>query len=487
MINFKRQISSACAMITISLTVVAQEYDHLSPLSPPKLPKEMTQRQQEAPEWFEQEFGSFQQMRYYKSRERLNHDITAFKKAKWSLISGDLKSARRFLRRLDNHSSPLSISMQRMQALIYFLDENFQEAQQILGGHHFSFVHSFTHFKETCSLQVLLALIQTPQEHQQTQRMHQRCQQALSAYSTNSGLWIDHLVKISSGQLSEIIGSEISDIGPLTESLELMRIFFKTALFSQNTSLLIPQLEMIPAEFYQYLFFREIIAFHYLRSGEYQKAYDFVEGIDSLNSDLIRAHLSLRRQQYEIAYGHFQLAKKRAPYSQDILSPLLALSWQLTQWREAREHLYSLMDYTYQDVEFQVMDMAFLLKKGKYQQALEIYNRLSVNNNGELSKVISMMGAHLVIVEQDLFRTQAIIEKACQNGHELYCWMAHQTLIWPNFVRSLHRHDHETLSDLTLSQLKDMPPAVRLQENLYINQRDIEELDTQETRHLFHW
>ena len=69
------------------------------------------------------------------------------------------------------------------------------------------------------------------------------------------------------------------------------------------------------------------------------KAFEYIEGLSSPNSENIRGNLFLAQKKYELAYAQFKLALKRKVNSQNSLERIIPISWMLKQWKDGLEYI----------------------------------------------------------------------------------------------------------------------------------------------------
>ena len=400
-------------------------------------------------------------------------DSIHLRKAKSFIVSGDLDMARHFLRRINDASSNLFPLKRRYESLIFFLEKKYSSSLSILRDKIFT---PFFRFREVCH-QKLLAMIMA-REMETFWAEFDRCSQANRGMEKGGPLWMR--------SFRSIMGVNLDEGEPLNFSdNETTMIQFKSLLYFDREKIIADKITEIPPESYEYLRFRELLAFVYYRTDNLPLALTLLEGLDSANADNIRGNMALEKKDYEKAFGHFKKALEKKPHSLNALDRIIPTAWILGRWQEGI-NLLKLLPEEYGHRERRLaIESAFLIKLGKFQQAEE--NMVSVKNafkrnagisdNPHLPKEIPIMLSYLALVmgdKRDLLENSHV---ACKNFNAFNCWLIYQQLLWEDLTRTLERSG-SLHGAFDIEDLKKKEPVTPLQEEILVHQEDIEKLDS---------
>src|SRR5690606_1361977 len=133
---------------------------------------------------------------------------------------------------------------------------------------------------------------------------------------------------------------------------------------------IIPKIPDFAPEVFQDKELRELIGFLYYREAELVKAYEFIEDLDTPNSENIKGNLYLAGKKYELAYGQFKLALNRKNNSQNALERITPVAWLLSQWEDGANYVEEIrFQDDAQRFRAKVLKTSFLTMAKKYKEA----------------------------------------------------------------------------------------------------------------------
>jgi hypothetical protein len=223
----------------------------------------------------------------------------------------------------------------------------------------------------------------------------------------------------------------------------------------------------------------------YLRRGENEKALSFIDDINTANSENIKGNINLQKDEYELAYGHFKLAMQKKQDSANSLERLLPISWLLNQFEDGREYIENPSLKNMDSRNKRGIKIAFLIRLKKYAEAQSELDTLTLEYKNHPPIEVDVMGTYLSIMnnKNDVTYDQRLIEdsaeRACRAFDGFSCWMAMKLAQWDKLGKTILRTD-DIFSDksMTLESLRLPTSVTPLKEQINIDQRDIEELDS---------
>ncbi|MCO4794762.1 MAG: hypothetical protein KC493_13670 [Bacteriovoracaceae bacterium] len=395
--------------------------------------------------------------------------------AKKFLVNGDTEWAKYFLNKINTNESSLLLVTDRYKAWIAFIEGDYEKTLKILEKPKFRYVENF---KEVCLLKVLSKM--TGKYTKSVEQELNYCSLITRNYSNNEQYWLDNLNKLKTGKFKDIKGMNNSDIQYIVSDSQLVRIWLKTGLYMNREDLIEKHITGIPSSVYKSKRTRELIGFYHYRKGEFAKAKDFVEDIETTNAENIRGNINLKEKKYELAFGHFKLALNKKANSLNALERAIPLAWILEQWRDGLELIGRLVTETIDPQKKDALESAFHIRMENYSLANRKLRILDAEYQGQPPLEVDIMRSYVALRNHDprtLFLTS---KNSCRRYDGLNCWLQHQQIIWENIGKTVDR-DEKILGDqsLDMNSLKIYSPPEPLQENIYIDQKDIEELDSQ--------
>lgn len=434
-----------------------------------------------------EQFRNHTELKRARTIEKRKNEADLFRLSKWSMISGETTRAKYFLRQIVQSETKLTPVILRYRALIEFMEGNYKEALDFLSDP--TFTHP-SYYREICDLRILLQMIQHSGQdisrgnHRDEFRKEFReevkmCRLLNTAQSPTNHLWLDNLESLYLGDYARMTGRQKSQVRHLLEDKNLVWIWLKMGLISQNEELFLRHLELIPEDYFRDPIFRELIGMFYFRIGDEDRALAFLEEIESVNADNIRGNLAMRKKQYELAMGHFELALRNKKNSHNALERAIPIALKMREWEWGLSLIPKLSPFRFPEREILTLKTIFLMGIEEFEEADKVLFGLRNFFLQESPDLLDLIQAHLAL---SLNKTDEFIlnsENSCHRQHGLSCWGAHQTLIWDDFPRLLKRKE-ELVPSINLNEKmanlkkEDRP---RVEDPPYINQRLIEELD----------
>lgn len=400
---------------------------------------------------------------------------TYLSKAKEHLVAGDIKRAKHYLSQIDDTDIVSRTIRKRYFAIIEFIEGEYNNSLKILKDPVFK---ATTAYPNICLLKVF-NMISQKEINPDLLREYSKCSDELIPYSKNEQLWLYNLIKFKTGDYKNMIGARKGDIQYIIETNQKIRIWLKTGIYFNADRILDPHMDDLPFLVYKTKSNRELIGLYHYRAGRIKEALNFLEGIHSPNAENIKGNIALKKKQYVLAFGHFKLALKKKSNSKISLMRAIPLAWLLGLWTDGAELLKNLVDDSFTNLKKLTLDTAFRINMKEYKRALGQINIIKTKYDNKLPLKLHLMSSYLSIIETD---TQSLLEStevACAKFDGLNCWLLTQTLLWEDITLTATREDKTFSYDtFDIENLKEKAEISSLKEKKFIDQRDIEELDS---------
>jgi hypothetical protein len=414
-------------------------------------------------------------------------DLDSLIRAKFRMIGGDLKLAKFYLNRISNKTSRVVAIKERYLALIAFIEGRFDQSLSHLKNKNFN---DTTNSSQICLLKLInyiaindLASIKAEKES---------CIFSSLKTSKNDAYWLQTMIKLKLGDQAGVKKNLLTDVEKTLSDDEMSKLWLKTGLYLNKEKDLLNLLTLLPESSYQSKRLREIIAFMYLRSNDpkdKQKALSFVDDIDSANAENIKGNINLQNKEYELAFGHFRLALQKKQDSNNSLERAIPLAWLLNQWADGLSMLDNNKTPGLDPRNKQAIRIAFLIREKKFIEASIELTLLKIDFKNKPPAEVNIMDSYVSMImngqtnskdiKLDIRKSEEASENACKSFDGMNCWISMQHIEWNNLGKTIKR-DEEIFTDkeMSIESLKEKQVIVSLKENITVDQRDIEELDS---------
>jgi len=419
----------------------------------------------------EEEVNTFAQQQKFRDKSK---DVFSLREAKRALINGDLDLARFFLGKVDSKKSNLGLVKDRYLATLYFIEGRYKDSYSILSTKRFS---RNEHYREVCMLRIinLMAL----DDLKLFQNEVANCRSVTFNESINDQFWLTQVTNIKERNRDLLKGNLIVQLRNALADRDYTKAWMKLALFLNREDVIIRFVSKLPPSAYSSKGIRELIGFAYYRLGETERALEFIEDIESPNADNIRGTANLLKKKYELAFGHFKLALQKKDNSANALERGIPLSYLLGLWDEGIKMLRRVVDTGLDERKKLALEATFNIRKEDFERSRALLNILEELFKKKMPVEVNLMDSYVALREKDNDRLKMMSAEACRRGDGLNCYLNLQTIHWENLGQTLER-DEKTrdMSEFNLEALRSPATLSPLTESVIIDQRDIEELDS---------
>ncbi|MFT6070291.1 MAG: hypothetical protein ACJAT2_002818 [Bacteriovoracaceae bacterium] len=437
-------------------------------------------------DWSALSSGQIEEYLQLQEANKRGNDLDNLKTAKDFLINGNTKMARFHLEQINLKNSPVKLIRNRYMSIIEFIEGNYRQSLNLINSGRYD---DEKYYKEVCMIRVLNRMaLHTLDQDRVTKRKvdreflneYRNCSVLTLEYSKNQHYWLDTMSRFKTRNKEYLKGSEIENVSFAISSLDLTRIWLKLGLYLNKEELVKANIKTLPAKMYQSNSVRELLGLMYYRLNDLEKANEFVEGITSPNAENIKGNIRLKNKEYELAFGHFKVALLKKENSINALERAIPLAWLLGQWEEGIKLLSRFIKPGQDERKKLALDTAFKIKIEDYKKAEEQLFVIERLFKRQVPQEVEIMKSYVALRRKkmkDLAESSSI---ACKRHDGVNCWIQMQMSIWENLGYTIEREENIFSDDeLDIESLKEMAGVQPLKESVIIDQKDIEELDSQ--------
>lgn len=394
------------------------------------------------------------------------------KKVKFYLVNGETRLAKMYLSKLSYTKTRFRPIIYRYLGMLSFIDGEYEKAHEALSRPE---VSQIPHYSKICALKVLTEIILNKTAN--LEENWGRCQlENQKNFSDANLVWLETLVQLKLNPTPGITKIPFKKMSLQSLDIDEIKMMLKLVLYLNQEKLIEHQLTDFSEDQIQDPEVRELVGQIYFRLGTFSKSYKFVEDLKSPNSENIKGNLYLLRNKYELAYAQFQLALEQKNNSQNSMERLLPLAWLLKDWYKGSEFAERVIASPQTQISKLTLLSAFLLQKQDYTRAREVLNQIVTRSGKWAERDVTQIYSFVSLMEN---RPADVIKQAkmsCQSYDLVNCWVLIQMQQWENFPLTMLRDDplpvKKNWEALTKDEINDP-----LQETVYVNQIDIEEMD----------
>lgn len=391
--------------------------------------------------------------------------------AKKFILSGNIPLARYYLDKIHPEDSPLNLVIRRYQAIIALIEDDYQRSLERISPNEYILEKNY---RQICFLRLIGMLALDHKKH--FEREFFKCSKKTIDHSPNEFFWMR---KIWDFKQHKFYPKSEKQIGNILTNTAYSKLWFKLLLYSGQESLLPEYLAMLPSFAYQSKELREIIGMMYYRLGKDSKALDFIEDINTPNTDNIRGNVALEKRDYESALKHFQNALEKKENSKNALERAIPLAWLTKQWDAGLKLLFYVLENTQNFKQKLSLDSAFKIRKNDFENARKQIILLGKLFEGKVPIEVDLMESYVALRRMDLRTMRISSAQACHRFDGLNCWQSLQLVQWENFGELAKRDDEVfSFADFNPEDYKAPVAATPLREVVRIRQQDLEELDS---------
>ena len=398
--------------------------------------------------------------------------IKLLQKIKYNIINGDLDAARVQLSKRDINVNFTRATQLRYLILIEFIDGNYYKTIELINQNKSVL---YENMGKTCIMHTISLLI--TKQDLKAKQIWNPCKEILLSHSKTNLFWLDTIVNLKTAKDFVSINKFFRENYVDTLTKDNLRLILKLALYLNKQDIIIPRFQYFSSDVIQNPEYRELIGMNYYRNSELVKAYQLLENLDTPNAEIFKGNLQLLQKNYDAAYAQYKLAIQTKNNSTSALERLIPLAWRLNQWEDGITYI-DRYNFSKKEQLYKLGLLAVFNTMNNNNQKVEetlknITNLLKDADTTEISQIRS----YNEMFKGDTFNAEISSEKACLKKDAMNCWFLFFLSNWDEAAdvvkRETELHKDMSFMSLMTENLYKNP----LKEEIFVNQKDIEELD----------
>lgn len=402
-------------------------------------------------------------------------NISILKKVKQLIIGGDIDAAKYYLDKLDSNNKAVKLIKARYLSIIHFINDNNESSLEALENVN---LNEDKHYQQVCILKIinLMAI----NKKQGLYNEFDRCNRLTLKYSKTDHYWLDTISNLKFNREETFKGSSFSDTQYILQNQDYFRIWLKTGIYLNKEHIILKLIKSMPESFYRSKRTRELIGLLYFRSGDEEKAMSFIEDIETPNSENMKGNYNLEREKYELAFGHYKLALKKKKNSINAIERSLPLVWILGQWEEGNKLLNRLIKKSLPERKRLTLNTLFKMRQDKFKESQNKLDILNIMYKEKMPLELNQMMFYNALRSHNQELLIKYANYSCKAMDGMACWILMQTLTWENLGQTIEREEKIINHDTDfVEKLKSAQAITPIKELPTVDQRDIEELDSE--------
>jgi len=405
-------------------------------------------------------------------------DLSTLRKVKQLIIGGDVEAAKYYLDRLDSKNRTITYIKARYLAIIHFINDEYESSLEALNSVN---LNENKHYTKTCILKIINMMALNKNEG--LYREFDGCDRVTLRYSQTDHYWLDTLFNLKFDREETFKGSSFADTQYVLQNQDFFRIWIKTGIYLNKEYLVLNLIKSMPESYYMSKRTRELIGLLYFRSGDEEKAMSFIEDIETPNSENMKGNYNLARKKYELAFGHYKLALQKKKNSLNAIERSLPLVWILGQWEEGNKLLDRLIKKNLPERKKTTLKTLFKMRQDKFLETQKYLDILNIQYKEKLPFELNQMMYYNGMRIKNQKQMIEYSNIACRAMDAIACWALMQSIMWENLGQTIDRDEEvQVTQNNFIENLKSAQEIAPIQEIPTIDQRDIEELDSELVR-----
>lgn len=394
---------------------------------------------------------------------------------KYEIINGNLEKAKIMLLQ-SKYSDDFSRLVQyRYLGIIHFIQGNFKTSQEYLTKDE---MYNIATDKTICLMRSLNYIILDDVSRATIE--WNMCVDRTINDSPTLHAWMNAMLKLKVQDEPNITSVPLKKVNIENETGNYLRLFLKMALYLNQQDKIFDRLSYLSVSAFEDTEIRELIGMLYYREGNLARAYEFIEDLESPNSENIKGNLYLAQKKYQMAYGQFKLALNKKIDSQNALERIIPVAWILNQWDDGIDYIDKLNVSKKELYSKLTVKAAFLTQAKKYKEAQKVLGQIVKKSNNAQTTEVNQLYSYNALMLQDKAKSVIYSDYSCKFQDGINCWLQYHLALWENLPATIQRSDkiYEEITKLNKTYTASFVETP-INEKVYINQKDIEEMDNE--------
>lgn len=391
-------------------------------------------------------------------------------KVKYYLTNGEARLARAYLTKLSFAEKKNKSVVDYYRAIFLFNENKTKESLALLNTDEFKDEKKLA---EVCYLKTLLEIKhKSPEVFDNWRKCKNLNAKKLNSQELN---WMDVLIDLlfvdPVKTKKDIVSKSLKNL-----SNPELKSILKLSLFLGVEGELLNQIPELRIEQLSDTEIRDIIGQIYFRQNKFKLAYKYIDDLNEPNSENMKGNLYLLRGNYDLAFLQFKSALAKKNDSKNAIERLIPLSIIMKDYDYGSKMINQYQVDKDWDDHKKVIQALFLLKAEKFQESLKRIDQIQSITRIRNERDINQISALNFLLSKQREKLILPAHRACDAGDYIFCYMITQFKKWENLELVIDRTDkiHSASKWKELTQKTFDQP---IDEKIYVNQIDIEELD----------
>ncbi len=396
-------------------------------------------------------------------------------RAKLLTIYGDIETSQKLLTQLKiNYTNPnIQKVVKLMLARNYFILGAYENTKKELRT--YSFVPN-KDFRESC---LLLYMSSFSDKSDRSLAEMDRCVRLNAADLLSDQFWY-RLVKSEQNGTKNQTNYYERLLFEMKQATDYKKVesWLKYGIYFNYEDLISENLAILPSMAILDSRLRTLSAYNLYNAGKINDSNEYISNIQSFNGNYLKANIEVQNENYKLSYAFNKAALKKRKHSIYANQLNLSMGWLNNEYEDTRNSLNRLVSHGDLQNYQEIYNATLLYQENKlYRSNFEI-KKLNDSFNSQLPYPGRILATSVYIDRLDSEWIESA-NKACAYYSVVNCWLKMQSTIWKDYSKVFKEAKEE---EKRISILKNISALVKdtsddIEDSVFINQRDIEELD----------
>lgn len=395
------------------------------------------------------------------------------RRVKYYLINGEVRMAKMYLRQMMLTEPRLRPLGHRYLATIEFILGNYHDSLKELKRPE---LNKFGNFQKVCVLRVLNQII--VDDIFDLQDQWDRCLlENIKEMQSNRLLWLETLVQLKVAPSENVLKTPFKYNKIFALPNEDIKITLKLALYLNQEKLVLDEINQLTLDAILDPEIRELAGLILFRAKKFSLSFKFIEDLNTANVNNIKGNLYLMQKKYELAFAQFKLALVQKQNSLNAMERALPLAWEIGQWEEGTKLAEQVITSPDGAMSKLALTSAFYVQRNQFAEAEKRLDYIaSYSTEGE-NLTVTQLYSYNHLMQKRTLETTKYADLSCKSYDLAQCWLLYQFSYWDHFPLTILRDETIFKNTPWWNDESALTTVTRLNETIYVNQKDIEELD----------
>ncbi len=395
------------------------------------------------------------------------------RKVKYYLINGEVRLAKMYLRQLMLTEPKLKPLAYRYMAMIEFIMGNYEDSLKELKRPELT---QFQNYDKVCVLRILNQIILNDTED--LEKQWDRCLlENIKEMQSNRLVWLETLVRLKIAPNENTIQGPFKYKKIFSLPNEDIKITLKLAIYLNQEKLVLNEINQLTFDAIVDKEVRELAGLILFRAKKFSLAYKFIEDLNTPNVNNIKGNLYLMQNKYELAFAQFKLALSQKQNSLNAIERALPLAWEIQQWEDGTKLAEQIITSPDGAMSKMALTSAFFIQREKYSEAEKRLDYITTYSTEGENLTVTQLYSYTHLKQKRNLETMKYADLSCKSFDLSQCWLMYQFSYWDQFPLTVLRDEPMFKNTNWWNDESTLTSITPLKETIYVNQKDIEELD----------